>query len=468
MKNLYKILTVAFASLLSMNVDAQQIANLEGINYQAVAIDTDGKELVGRDAVGEPLYNGDIGVQFTITSGPDGAIYYQETHSTTTDENGLFSLNIGLGTLTSDTDYTNLLDMPWINGDQWLTVEIALGDDGDYELVSNQKFMAVPYSFYTDDIADDAITTEKILDSTILNQDMSTGSVDTRVILDSTILNEDMATGSVDTRVILDSTILNEDMATGSVDTRVILDETILNEDMATGSVDTRVILDETILNEDMATGSVDTRVILDETILNEDIATGSVDTRVILNETILNEDIADGTIDLSSKVTNILPVENGGTGLDNILQEGILIGNGVDPITVFPPLDSGQVITHINGVTEIYKLEAGPRMTIAYDDVAKTVTFSALDQSSSGLTFLGNETINVNSGDQVTFTYNLPAGSAAFGDIILPVVNQDLQEITLTGYVSDVDEVTLVFLNGSAGARNLGATDINMINIGQ
>ena len=428
MKNLTKLFTVAFTTLIIFTVDAQQIADLEGINYQAVAIDTDGKELVGKDAQGEPLYKGDIGVRFTITSGPDGSIYYQETHSTTTDENGLFSLNIGLGELTNETDYTDLMDMPWINGDQWLMVEIALGDDGDYDLVSNQKFMAVPYSFYTDDIADDAITTEKILDSTILNQDMSTGSVDTRVILDSTILNEDMATGSVDTRVILDSTILNEDMATGSVDTRVILNETILNEDMATGSVDTRVILDETILNED----------------------------------------IADGTIDLSQKVTGILPVENGGTGHDEILQEGILIGNGVDPITVFPPLDSGQVITHINGVTEIYKLEAGPRMTISYDDAAKTITFSALDQSSSGLTFLGNENISVNSGDQETFTYNLPAGSAAFGDIILPVINEDLEGITLTGYVSDVDEVTIIFLNGSNALRNLGAVDINMINIGQ
>ena len=490
MKNLYKLLTVAIATMFSMNTGAQQIANLEGINYQAVAIDTDGKELVGRDAMGEPLYNGDIGVRFTITSGLDGAIYYQETHSTTTDENGLFSLNIGMGELTGDTDYTNLLDMPWINGDQWLKVEIALGDDGDFDLVSNQKFMAVPYSFYTDDIADDAITTDKILDSTILNQDMatgsvdtrvildstilnedmSTGSVDTRVILDSTILNEDMATGSVDTRVILDSTILNEDMATGSVDTRVILDSTILNEDMATGSVDTRVILDSTILNEDMATGSVDTRVILDSTILNEDMATGSVDTRVILDETILNEDIADGTIDLTTKVTGVLPVENGGTGQNNLIQEGILIGNGTDPVTVFPPLDSGQVITHINGVTEIYKLEAGPRMTITYDDVNKTITFSAVDQGSTGNVFLGNETVNLPNGDQVTYTFDLTliGQAAALGDIIVPVINSDLQDITLTAYVSAVDEVTVVFFNGSGAARNLGGVDISMFNLGQ
>ncbi|MEX2485036.1 MAG: hypothetical protein WED10_10765 [Brumimicrobium sp.] len=467
MKNLNKIILALSFGVLANFTNAQQIADLEGINYQAVAIDTDGKEVVGKDVVGKPLYKKDIGVKFTITSGAEGSIYYQEEHSTTTDDNGLFSLNIGLGELTSETDYTNLLDMPWINGDQWLTVEIAIGDDGDYELVSNQKFMSVPYAYYTDDIADDAITTEKILDSTILNQDMSTSSVDTRVIEDSTILNEDISTGSVDTRVIEDSTILNQDMSTGSVDTRVIEDSTILNEDMSTGSVDTRIIEDSTILNEDMSTASVDTRVIEDSTILNEDMSTGSVDSRVIENESILNEDIADGTIDLTSKVTNVLQVENGGTGQNNLIQEGILIGNGTDPVTVFPPLDSGQVITHINGVTEIYKLEAGPRMDITYDDVNKTITFSAVNQSSTGLTYLATEnTFSVPGEDQVILTYNVPG--VVPGDIILPVINADLQELTLTGYVSANDFVTVVFVNGNTTVTNLGTIDISMINIGQ
>lgn len=449
MKNIYKFLLVAAIATYSFSSKAQQIANLEGINYQAVAIDTEGTELVGKDVINKPLYNKEIGVRFTITSGPDGSIYYQETHSTVTNENGLFSLNIGLGTLTANTDYTNLLDMPWINGDQWLLVEISIGDDGNYEIVSNQKFMAVPYAFYTDDIADDAITTEKILDFEILNQDISTGAVDTRVILDSTILNEDMSTGSVDSRVIEDFSIMNVDISTGAVDTRVILDSTILNEDMSTGSVDTRIIENFTILNEDMSTGSVDSRVI-------EDLS-------------ILNEDIADGTIDLTTKVTGILPVPNGGTGLDNIIPEGILIGNGTNPIKVFAPLDSGQVIVHINGVTDVYKLEAGPRMSIDYDVVNKIVTFSAVDQSGgTGLTLLGTESINLANGAQQSFVYNLPAGSAVLGDIIAAVINQDLSDITMTAYVSAADQITVLFFNGSGGARNLGPFDIKMLNLGQ
>jgi hypothetical protein len=450
MKNLYKsficiigLLSFSFVSL------GQQIANLEGINYQAVAIDTEGTELVGKDVVNKPLYNKEIGVRFTITAGMNGSVYYQETHSTTTNENGLFSLNIGTGALTSSSDYSTLLDMPWINGDQWLIVEIAIGDDGNFELVSNQKFMAVPYAFYTHDIADDAITTEKILDFEILNQDISTGAVDTRVILDSTILNEDISTGAVDSRVIEDFSIMNVDLSTGAVDTRVILDSTILNEDLSTGSVDTRVIENFTILNEDMSTGSVDSRVI-------EDLS-------------ILNEDIADGTIDLTTKVTGVLPVENGGTGLDELISGGILIGNGTDPIQVFAPLDSGMIIAHINGVTEVYKLEAGPRMNIAYDQVNKIVTFSAIDQTGgAGLTLLGTESLNLANGAQQAYVYTMPAGSTALGDIIVPVLSQDLNEVTMTAYVSATDEITVLFFNGSGANRNLGTFDIRMINLGQ
>lgn len=488
MKILYNILLTTLLFMFSLSLRAQQIANLEGINYQAVAIDTDGKELVGKDYVGEPLYKTDLGVRFTITAGENGVIYYQETHSTTTNENGLFSLNIGMGELTADSDYEALLEMPWINGDQWLKVELALGDDGDYEVVSNEKFMAVPYSFYTHDIADDAITTYKILDSTILNQDFSTGAVDTRVILDSTILNEDFATGAVDTRVILDSTILsidfstgavdtrvildstilNEDFATGTVDTRVILDSTILNEDFATGAVDTRVILDETIINEDFATGAVDTRIILDSTILEEDFATGAVDTRVILNETILNEDFADGTIDLTTKVnTEILPVENGGTGRDELTAERVLIGNGIDPIKTPPyPADSGQILTHINGVTEPYKIEAGALMSVDYDDVANTITFTAAEQD-LGETGVGSVAGgNVASGSQVRRIF--PSTGFNVGDALLVGANVNLNGLTLTGYVSSTDEVTFIFYNGTNGNVNIPPLDITVLNLGQ
>lgn len=175
-----------------------QIGDLKGINYQAVAIDENGKQIVGTDINGKPLHNKSIGVRFSIIKGSEGPILYQETHTAQTDAYGLFSLVIGGGAVTSEGQHATLMDIPWIDADQFLKVEIATKNDGNYKVVSNQQFMSVPYSFYTDDIADNAITTAKILDETIQSQDIATGAVTTSELLDGTVLNEDIANATID------------------------------------------------------------------------------------------------------------------------------------------------------------------------------------------------------------------------------------------------------------------------------
>jgi hypothetical protein len=196
MKKLNILVFTILGCLITQFAYPQNIGDLKGIYYQAVAIDEDGKEIVGMDVKGKPLYEKSIGVRFTITKGANGTIQWEETHTTNTDKYGLFTLTIGQGQVSSGT-YARLLDIPWIDADQFLKVEIATRNDGNYRLVSNQQFMAIPYSFYTDDIADDAITTEKILNRTILTEDISEGAVTTFEILDGTILNEDIADGTI-------------------------------------------------------------------------------------------------------------------------------------------------------------------------------------------------------------------------------------------------------------------------------
>jgi hypothetical protein len=198
MKKLNILLLIILVCLLSPYTYSQKIGDLKGIYYQAVAIDEHGKEIVGMDVEGKPLYEKAIGIRFTITRGLNGVSQWEETHTTTTDKYGLFSLTIGLGQQTGNGLYNRLLDIPWIDADQFLKVEISTRNDGNYKMVSNQQFMATPYSFYTDDIADDAITTEKILDRTILSEDISEGAVTTVEILDGTILNEDIADETID------------------------------------------------------------------------------------------------------------------------------------------------------------------------------------------------------------------------------------------------------------------------------
>ncbi len=470
--------------LISQYAYSQNIGDLKGIYYQAVAIDEDGKEIVGMDVEGKPLYEKAISVRFTITKGLNGTVQWEETHTTTTDKYGLFSLTIGLGQQTGNGTYTKLLDIPWIDADQFLKVEISTKNDGNYKLVSNSQFMAVPYSFYTDDIADNAITTAKILDSTIINQDIHTSAVDSRTILNETILAEDINTGAVTTSEILDSTIINQDIHTSAVDSRTILNETILAEDIATGAVTTSEILNETILAEDINTGAVTTSEILNETILAEDIATGAVTTSEILNETILaedintgavttseilnetilaediatdavtsseilngtilNEDIANGTINLSTKVTSVLPVTNGGIGVSSLTTDYILVGDGTNPVKskVLVSIDTSIIITQT--ADTIY--------------ISSSFTPTEITSDPAGTFVIGNLP------NGTTYTSKaINSFACDFGDIIIGSIDSDLQGCMMTCYVSQPNVIRVSIYNGTGGAVNLGTVNVKV-----
>ena len=366
MKNINRIYIVFFLIFASQTIFAQQIGNLDGIYYQAVAIDETGREIVGTDINGKPVYEKTIGIQFTITSGVEGDVLYQETHSVLTDSYGLFSIVIGYGTQTEAGLYDSLMAIPWIDADQFLSVEIAINNDGVYKLVSKQKFMSVPYSFYTDDIADDAITSAKILN----------------------------------------------------------------------------------------------------ETILAEDIGTGSVTSSEILDATILNEDIADGTIDLTTKVTGILPVENGGTGVATLPEGGILIGGGETPVTSLGQATDGQIPIGITGGDPVLaNITAGTGIEVVNTSGGIIINSTI----SGGVNSNGNASINVG---------NIAAGetwqSGAFvlqqppeldpiemGDILIGSADVDMEGCMMNVYLTDVNasvaHARIAIFNGTGAAINLG-----------
>lgn len=361
-KNIFLIILINL--LIPYYSYSQRIGDLKGIYYQAVAYDEFSKEIVGKDIQLKPLYNKEIGVRFTITKGLNGPILYQETHQTITDKNGLFTLIIGNGNLTGEGIYNKLLDIPWIDADQFLKVEISTKNDGNYRLVSNQQFMAVPYSFYTDDIADNAITTEKILDSTISNQDIKTDAVDSRVIMN--------------------------------------------------------------------------------ETIISEDIKDGGVTTSDILDATIQNDDIADGTIDLKTKVTNVLQVKNGGTGISSIPENTVLAGGKSNVITpkILASKDSSIVITQTN---DSILFKVGFKPTEVTSDPAGTFNVNVLNP---GETYVSNA---------------INAFQVNFGDIVVASIDKDLQGCMLTAYVSQPNVIRIAIFNGTGVPKNFGMVNVRV-----
>ena len=122
MKKILLLVALAFMS---------SFATAQTFNYQAAA----------RDAGGDLITGGNLGVQVRILSGSDtGPAVFAETWNVTTNANGVFDLAIGNGTNVSG----DLLTLDWGNTDYFL--EIAIDEDGGiiYQVVGASELRVVP------------------------------------------------------------------------------------------------------------------------------------------------------------------------------------------------------------------------------------------------------------------------------------------------------------------------------------
>jgi hypothetical protein len=133
-RTLLTILSVLFCAI----TFAQSVP--QGINYQAVA----------RDSSGAVLMNQALTIQFSvisdITTIPP-TISWQETHTVSTNDYGLYTAIIGGGTSTSGGTSLTFDVIDWGASNHLLKVEVDFGSG--YLDMGTTAFMSVPYSFYS-------------------------------------------------------------------------------------------------------------------------------------------------------------------------------------------------------------------------------------------------------------------------------------------------------------------------------
>jgi hypothetical protein len=128
-RTLLTLLSVLFCAI----TFAQSVP--QGINYQAVA----------RDASGAVLMNQTLTIQFSVISDiTTSAVSWQETHTVSTNDYGLYTAIIGQGTTTTVGFSATFNVIDWGASNHLLKVEVDFG--GGYLDMGTTAFMSVPYA----------------------------------------------------------------------------------------------------------------------------------------------------------------------------------------------------------------------------------------------------------------------------------------------------------------------------------
>ncbi|SEA33077.1 Collagen triple helix repeat-containing protein [Chitinophaga terrae (ex Kim and Jung 2007)] len=109
-------------------------SSLQKLNYQAVA----------RNSNGNVLANSAMKIRISVLGGSaNGPVQYQETHDVTTNQLGLFTLQIGDGTPVKGT----FAGVPWANANQYVQVEASV-NGGGFTVLGTSQLVSVPFALY--------------------------------------------------------------------------------------------------------------------------------------------------------------------------------------------------------------------------------------------------------------------------------------------------------------------------------
>ncbi|MFN4812213.1 MAG: hypothetical protein ACK5JQ_06475 [Bacteroidota bacterium] len=127
-----KIITLCAVILLSAGVFAQSPNKM---SYQAVI----------RNASNVLVTNQAIGMRISILqTSPSGTAVYVETQSTTTNSNGLVSVEIGGGTAVTG----SFTSINWANGPYFIKTETDPAGGANYTITGTSQLLSVPYALY--------------------------------------------------------------------------------------------------------------------------------------------------------------------------------------------------------------------------------------------------------------------------------------------------------------------------------
>ena len=210
------------------------------MSYQAVV----------RNSSNELLANKTVGMKISIIyNTPTGTVVYAETQTPTTNDNGLISIAIGTGTIIEG----SFSHIEWTQGPHFIKTEIDPAGGTSYSITSTSELLSVPYAITAmyaknvETIPNNSVTSIKIADGNVLENDLADNSVGSSKIMDGTVITEDLGSSSVTSAKIADGAIVTADLA----------DQTVSTAKLGNLAVSAEKIQNGAILTDKLAAGAV-------------------------------------------------------------------------------------------------------------------------------------------------------------------------------------------------------------------
>ena len=135
MKTIIKITTLMLMMLSMGFSESLQAQTPDKMSYQAVI----------RDGSDNLITSSNVGMRIQILQGSiSGTSIYEETHTATTNANGLVSIQVGAGNVVSG-DFTTI---DWGNDSYYIKNEIDPTGGTNYSITGTSQLLSVPYALY--------------------------------------------------------------------------------------------------------------------------------------------------------------------------------------------------------------------------------------------------------------------------------------------------------------------------------
>ena len=179
-------------------------------------------------------------------------------------------------------------------------------------------------SVETEKINNKAVTTDKLNDGAVDNTKLSPNAVTSDKIKNESIITEKLNDRAVTTEKIEEKAITNAKLGDQSVDGRVVREASLETKNFANESVTTEKVARKSITKDKLADNAVDSSQVVDGSIGNAKLSPDSVTTEKIKDGSVTNEKIADNTLGIGKFDPELRKTIQAATGLPDDLNKMI------------------------------------------------------------------------------------------------------------------------------------------------